>query len=142
MTGLAQYVDTDAGTQTNTQWERVTPLTGPWVRDAFATIERLSGLQAGWDGYRSPRVSNAAVMGAMRVLDFIASWPLAPHIAPVPNGGLQIEWSARDRALEIEILPDGSAAFLAVLPDREREEPMVVSQTSIRSLLMWFFSQQ
>jgi hypothetical protein len=62
-----------------------------------------------------------------------------PHVAPVPGGGIQLEWRVGDRELELEILPDGAIEFLRA----ERGEPVdeaALDSAQLHSLLAWVVS--
>jgi hypothetical protein len=43
--------------------------------------------------------------------------PPVPQVYPVTGGGIAFTWQRDTRELEVEILPDGSAQYLAVVTD-------------------------
>ncbi len=103
-----------------------------------AVLERMARLPTNWDGYGSPPLAKAALLAARRLLEVLESFSLPPPaIRPVSGGGLHFEWQTTERELEVEILPDGSAAFLAVVrePDNGREvaheQPLALEQPGI-----------
>ncbi len=85
--------------------------------DAARTVvgQRLSellALQPNWDGYGAERIDPDALRFANDVLDDVLEWPIpAPQIFPVPDGGVQLEWSAGPVELELELEPGGRSAI-------------------------------
>jgi hypothetical protein len=91
------------------------------VRDVLiskAVADRLAHLAAlgdNWDSFGSPPVTAAALALARRVIERGVSIleeagsvsPDPYHVAPIPGGGVQIEWRIEDRGLEVDVLPDG-----------------------------------
>jgi hypothetical protein len=97
------------------QWISVTPLGGvaDWYFDSLDTVRRLGNMGEGWDGYGSPSVPVKTTIETSYILSLISEYKVnSPHIAPVPGGGLQLEWDYENRALEIEIHPSGEINFL------------------------------
>jgi hypothetical protein len=75
-------------------------------------INQLLELRAGWDGRRALPPTDDAVRSAIEVLFAVADdLSLAPQVFPLPDGGLQLEWHARE-SVEIEIDGGGSAHLL------------------------------
>jgi hypothetical protein len=87
-----------------------------WVMSAAARLNDLAGLGDGWDGMDGPAPSEVAVTSAREVLvrlgDTVPAAVPAPFVCPVSGGGLQIEWTAGHRHLEVEFLSDGQIAYL------------------------------
>ncbi len=83
---------------------------------AFAQLPRYRELPVDWDSYGAQQISEPAIETATHILDLLsdsalerATTLLAPyHMAPVPNGGIQLEWRRDGRSLELWIAPDGS----------------------------------
>ncbi len=105
-------------------------------------LDELARLQRDWDSYGSPPLQPAALGAASRALAVAVeeNAPL-PFIGPVAGGGVQFEWEAGGRALEITLLPDGAVEYLAVENGREHEaridrEPGLM----VRALVRWFVS--
>jgi hypothetical protein len=99
-------------------------------------VQELAGLPAGWDSYGSNRIQPAAVDGAVRVLRAADSDLLpTPHIAPVSDGGIQIEWSVGERSAEIEVRPSGAVEFLLALGARGISEGIVSQPEDVRAVV-------
>src|SRR5688572_1703788 len=100
---------------TSNQWSSVTPLgsVADWYLNSLETVRRLGNMSAGWDGYGSPSIPLRATIAANYVLSLVSQYRMnSPHIAPVPGGGVQLEWDYDNRSLEIEIHPSGQYVFL------------------------------
>jgi hypothetical protein len=122
------------------QWVSVTPLNvSEWYLDALKTISELGGLPNNWDGYGSPMLHEEARIIAVQVLSLLAwTGADAPHIAPVPGGGLQFEWDVADRSLELEVLPSGEIEFLVTMDNGwSREGPITSKDKQIPFLTKW-----
>jgi len=91
-------------------------------------LDELAALPEDWDSYGAPALSPtsiqvartllAALSGAPALRDGIEVNPI--HIAPLPVGGVQLEWTGPRADLEVEIDPDGRLAYLFV--DRSGEQ--------------------
>jgi hypothetical protein len=104
--------------QAVTQWITVTPMGNvrDWYDEALTSLARISALNDNWDGYGSPPLQQTAKDVAAKLLLLLSRFTrLAPHIAPVSGGGLQLEWVYDNRELELEVLPNGDIEFLAIL---------------------------
>ena len=67
--------------------------------------------------------------------------PPLPHITPVPGGGVQFEWECFGRALEIEVLPDGTIEVLVVADDgRTTEAQLSEPHKQLPRLIHWLTS--
>lgn len=107
------------------QWSSVTPLgmNSDWFCDALGVIADLADLHDNWDSYGSPPIQVAAREAAGGLLSILsACGSPAPHIAPVPRGGIQLEWLHDGRELELEILPRGDLEFLATFETGEMSD--------------------
>ena len=94
-----------------------------WQLNTIRAIAKLANLPDDWDGYGSSKIQPNALTTAFHlVLAIQVEEPPTPHISPVPGGGIQLEWQASTRELELEILPDGSIEFLTVLEVNDIEE--------------------
>src|SRR6476619_5448484 len=105
-------------TVTSNQWSSVTPLVlvADWYVDSLETVRRLGNMGEGWDGYNSPSIPLKTTIAANYILSLVSQLRVwAPHIAPVPGGGIQLEWDSDNRSLEIEIHPEGNYDFLVAL---------------------------
>lgn len=80
-----------------------------------AAVNRLLQLPSGWDGMHAAAISDLAALTAIEWLDRIAtSESLTPHVVPLTNGGVQLEWVVGGESLEIEADPDGEVGVLGV----------------------------
>ena len=101
----------------------------------FATwldqLDSLAELPEDWDSYGASRVASTALATARALLNDLAARSRAAallpfHVAPIPTGGVQLEWKRADgSALELWI--DGGGEIDAVL-DRPAAEPRVVEK--------------
>src|SRR4051794_15646504 len=87
---------------------------GPDRRDEVSSrLTTLASLDPDWDSYGARSLSPAAVRVAQSILDQTLASPLPlPKVFPVPDGGVQLEWSAGPIELELEIEPTGEAIFI------------------------------
>jgi hypothetical protein len=107
------------------QWNRVTPWSdaSQWLISALQELARLASLPENWDGYGSPRLCPAALRAARRLVGSLEQLALpAPHVLPVTGGGIGFTWQCDSRELEVEVSPNGSARYLAVLTDSDTGE--------------------
>lgn len=95
---------------------RVSP--AAWFQPVERALQELIELPAGWDGRRASRVSEAAVVGCVKVLSraMPVDFPV-PRLVPLPDGGLQAEWHADGHGVEIEITGTGALHAFAGEPD-------------------------
>lgn len=110
-----------------------------WLPEARAEIAQLERLEENWDSYGSRPIQPAAVNGAIRFIFAIpAKLVPAPHISPIPGGGIGFHWRMAGRDLEIEVTPSGTIEFLKSYPggDKEPEEGALVDVGDY-SILRW-----
>lgn len=120
------------------QWISVTPLgsVADWYLDSLETVRRLGNMPENWDGFGSTSIPVRAAIATGYMLSLASQYTLMPpHIAPVPGGGLQLEWDRDNRSLELEIHPSGQMEFLVA----EGEEILVgpLSERVLPVLLNW-----
>lgn len=85
-------------------------------------VQELARLPEGWDSYGARKIQPPALEAALRVLRVADSDLLpAPHLSPVADGGVQVEWSVGDRCAEVEIRPTGTLEFLVQLGEEIAE---------------------
>ena len=94
---------------------------GPLARE-LAKLARFAELPPDWDSYGADPVSPAAIAATRETLTAVTS--LLVHqtpssarpsaLAPLANGGIQIEWDGPSGELTIEVGPEGEIGFLAV----------------------------
>jgi len=90
-------------------------------------LDELAALPDDWDSYGAPPLSSRALQVAHSLLLALAKQPvpidrveLNPfHIAPLPSGGVQLEWTGPRTDIEVEIDPEGKLAYLLI--DRSSE---------------------
>lgn len=103
-----------------------------WVRRLGSQLNELLELGEGWDGYRAKSISEFSVKAVIAIMVEVMNDGLAfPHIFPLPDGGLQLEWHADGDDVELEVEANGSAfAFI-----RDRNGNVVVEgDVAVRDL--------
>ena len=126
------------------QWIETIPLyDGPWLLSATQAILNFRALSNDWDGAGSPPVAPAVVATAIEVLRRFGTVvePMS-HASPVPGGGVQLEWYLRDRYLEIEVLPNGSLAYLSEAAGQTKEAALSLADASAIRELVSFLSHR
>ncbi len=84
-------------------------------------ISRLTKLHAGWDGHRGRPVQPVAAMVLNALLGrLLFDDAASPQIAPMADGGIEVEFLVAGRLLHVEIDRDGS--ILIVAADETGEE--------------------
>ncbi len=89
-------------------------------REALSTrFEELAALEPDWDTYGAHRVDADALREGQAFVERLLQQPIpVPSIFPVPDGGVQLEWSAGPVELELEFEP-GAAVAVFACDDRE-----------------------
>ena len=89
-------------------------------RASDALVE-LAGLEEGWDGQVALPPTRVAIARAydlmIRVHGNLRQGKTlgAPELcAPIPDGGLQLEWQGAKWRVEVQVAPDGSFGYLLV----------------------------
>ena len=73
----------------------------------MATLDSLTRLKDGWNGYAAPAPSDLAIDNARR----FCSWALDPsRIAPSAAGGVDLTFKRGDRWVVVELLNGGPAS--------------------------------
>lgn len=90
------------------------------LTEVLQRLRELERLPANWDSYQSQAPQMKALQAARQFIAF-APWARlpAPSVSPVPGGGLGFHWKVRERDLEIEFSPDGSAEYVRTTGDEE-----------------------
>ena len=80
---------------------------------AYAQLAAAAELADNWDGYGAKAMDPTAVRRMRRFLAALQrdGFP-APRLVPIPDGGLQLEWTRGATELEIELDPAGSLIFV------------------------------
>ncbi len=88
---------------------------------AVAEIEGYAALPADWDSYGARPISAVAIDAATALLRRAAlelsalGESVEPFdVAPLANGGVQLEWRRADAVLEVEVDPAGGLRWLTV----------------------------
>lgn len=77
-------------------------------------INRLLRLESGWDGHRAKPPTPIAGMVLNGVLERLLFDDCAtPQIAPLPDGGLEVDWLVGGNSVHVEASPEGEV-FLDV----------------------------
>jgi hypothetical protein len=97
-------------------------------QEALRRMHGLRDLPDGWDTYsaRSPRgrTLDAALVFLRDAVGVLLDYGIeapTPFIVPTAAGGVQMEWTVRDRELELEMPEPGSFEFLSADSLREKE---------------------
>lgn len=87
-------------------------------REAVATrFQELAALEFDWDTYGAKPIDLDALREAQAVVEQLLRQPIpVPSVFPVPDGGVQLEWSAGSLELELEFEP-GAAVVVFVCDD-------------------------
>jgi hypothetical protein len=91
------------------------PVSSGWEAEAVRSALALKDLPENWDRPRSQRPTVTAINGALACIGDVAALDFTvavPFISPMAGGGVQLEWDHAGRRLEIEMLPEGGAAYL------------------------------
>ncbi len=83
-----------------------------WIKESEIVLEQLASLEPGWDSYRGKPISPYHIKLSWEFIHQIAQcYPPKPHIGPVPDGGVQIEWHTKGIDLEVEFSPEDGMVF-------------------------------
>lgn len=127
------------------QWEDYVPVGDPalWMYEALADVNRFDSLQPGWDGGTSHRPGSEVLELARRIViaaAHVENVP-APHIGPVPGGGVQLEWHTGARDLELELLPSGPLTYMRTQGDLEEDGVFSVERVEKATELVEWLTQ-
>lgn len=86
---------------------------------AEARLDALTKLAPDWDTHGAQPIALRAITAARELLRAVAAHPRTAHaepsfVAPVPYGGVQLEWRKGGQEIEVEAAPDGSLAYLSI----------------------------
>lgn len=98
----------------------------PWVREALAEVSELTALAPNWDTYGARPIEAAS---AARVATFLYDHAYgdlpAPHVVPMTDGGVQLEWHRNDLDFEIAFSEDDAGVYVEDLRTGDViEEPL------------------
>lgn len=116
----------------------------------FERLKELAQLKVDWDSYGAEPVSSVALVAAFELLDAVKERlcrkvrePLPQFIAPLADGGLQLEWSRQQDDIEVEIDPNGDLGYVLIEgqgTNRKFKEQHQVSLNEVLNLLSQFLS--
>jgi len=116
----------------------------------FERLKEIAQLKADWDSYGAEPVSSVALVAAFELLDTVREQisrkvrePLPQFIAPLADGGLQLEWSGQQGDIEVEIDPNGDLGYVLIEgqgTNRKFKEQHQVSLNEVLNLLSQFLS--
>lgn len=100
-------------------------------------LTALSTLADGWDSYGGKAPSERALQATRSLLSTLEAkygvgfgTELNPvHIAPLPIGGVQLEWAGGSQDIEVEISPSGDFAYLLI--DRTGEQRSFAEEDTV-----------
>jgi hypothetical protein len=89
---------------------------------ALTRLNELAQLQPNWDSYDAEALTPSAIAAASLLITSVnedrrslTGRPAPPWVvAPVPDGGVQVEWMASPRKIVVQIDPDGELSYLVV----------------------------
>ena len=94
--------------------------------EATQRLKDFAMLPSGWDTYDAKPIAATAIHLARQLLSAVAR-RFANHtsraepffVAPLPYGGVQIEWRRANKEIEVEIAPDGRFGYLLTTGEGE-----------------------
>jgi hypothetical protein len=100
----------------------IMPLYDTKMLGQLRVLETLRTLRSGWDSYDAEPISGVAIRAAKNLLVLLPGFmsAQAPEhsrpwaIAPMVDGGVQLEWRQAGKALEVEVGPHGEYAYLYI----------------------------
>ena len=92
----------------------------PSLQPTLERLSELAKLPPDWDADGSPPPSSIAIAEACRLLVAVyeAAAPTAAqsvlpfHLAPVPGGGVLLEWRGANEEIEVDVGVDGGIGYL------------------------------
>ncbi len=128
---------------------RVIMLRTSWLVKSGELVNKLAFLEDDWDGEGSPTPPLATRNAALSLLVYLdrhfrRSLPI-PGVYPMPDGGVQFEWTSDTKHVEIEFRNAELVVFLTA-EQRDAEEDVKAERCSpqdtdkLLSLLHWFMT--
>jgi hypothetical protein len=85
-----------------------------WQVGALKKLAAFGMLEQNWNSYGSGPISESILdLGAELISSLSLEHLSMPRIVPISGGGIQFSWTNGVSEIEIELLPDLSAAILA-----------------------------
>ncbi|MHB8646742.1 MAG: hypothetical protein ACYDAR_13210 [Thermomicrobiales bacterium] len=113
--------------------------------EATQRLDEFAMLHSGWDTYDAKPIAATAIHEARQLLAAVArQFAGQPDsakpffVAPLPYGGVQIEWRRANKEIEVEIGPDGRFGYLLTSGEDENrtfEEKDDVSADTVLDLV-------
>ena len=95
------------------------PIRNVALARALARLDEFATLPENWDSYGATTPSTDTVEAARSLVLAVAEAanhgdsPVVPETsAPVPDGGIQVEWQGPAARIEVVLAPDGSLGYL------------------------------
>ncbi len=88
----------------------MTQLSPQNINTLFERLKELAQLETDWDSYDAKPIPPIAFVTALEIL-FKERVPVPDFIAPISNGGLQLEWSDEQICLEIEVFANDNLTY-------------------------------
>lgn len=116
---MAEQEQLDAR-DTPLEWEMPEIIKNRNITPSIERIAEIARLEPDWDSYRAAPPADAAVDGAYELL-LVLNRVYGPslkagiqprHIAPLGDGGIQLEWKGTQSELEVQISPSGTSGYL------------------------------
>jgi hypothetical protein len=93
---------------------------GQLAASAYEELADLETLEEDWDSYGGAPPSPASIARARRLIEAVEQQfghtvgrRVSPYdVAPIPRGGVQVEWRGTDVHLEVEVGPEGDLSYL------------------------------
>jgi len=80
----------------------------------FERLREIAKLHKNWDSYDAVPSSEHAISKTTTLL--FSSGKMAPYwLAPLPDGGIHLEWRSRNRILQVIVSADGSTGYLEIV---------------------------
>lgn len=106
-------------------------------------LDELAALPDDWDSYGAPPPSATAIRQARGTLLALTEQPdllgvpgVNPaHIAPLPSGGVQLEWTGPRAEIEVEIDPEGKLAYLLIAQAGEQRTFTEAKDVSAKTIV-------
>ncbi|MEA2510677.1 MAG: hypothetical protein QOJ59_164 [Thermomicrobiales bacterium] len=120
------------------------------LRTAFDRLRKIAALEPNWNSYRAKTLTPVAVAQAHTLVLVAAKALERPNpdtaipwaIAPLADGGVQLEWRNGNGAVEVEITPDGKMEYLVEYNRAEGfgyEEGEIATADEVPSILARIF---
>jgi len=89
--------------------ERPDPLApAEWLGSRLDRLNDLAELEPDWDSYGAAEVSEVAYKTTKKILHLLAYCNAEPpHLYPIVEGGIQLEWTDTKKSVEVDVASDG-----------------------------------